>query len=342
MRLRRLASALVGATLWAATAAGPAFALQYDDTNPGVTVCGDGSHPVSILGSANILSAAGAIIGRVELRQSVFCGTAWSRVYNLTSGSVSVRETLITYTTPNLAGAASHTTTDTLQKKGTSPDSGWSHQWKDRPAFRAKGEILYQGAWRTAQTSIAYSYIQLDADGSNPTSCDNTAGKICHRWPTTSTGGPITLGYAFDLVSLSILPNSPVSDWGQVLSRYQALGGGSPSFTGVPYGSEDYRVWAYDANDGNFASTSNSFSSSGIQYYFYGSTKINKHNNLNTTVWDNLACHEIGHLMGLGDLNIPGGLRSLGGCIGNADNFQGPGPDDQVNLPAIYAAPAGS
>lgn len=155
-------------------------------------------------------------------------------------------------------------------------------------------------------------------------------------------GGPITLGYAFDLASLSILPNSPVSDWGQVLSRYQALGGGSPSFTGVPYGSEDYRVWAYDANDGNFASTSNSFSSSGIQYYFYGSTKINKHNNLNTTVWDNLACHEIGHFMGLGDLNIPGGLRSLGGCIGNSNNFQGPGPDDQVNLPAIYAAPAGS
>jgi hypothetical protein len=342
VRLRRVVTALLGASLWAAIAASPAFALQYDDTNPGATACGDGSHPVSILDTANILSATGAIIGKVELRQSVFCGTVWSRVYNLTSISVSVRENLITYTTPNYGGAASHTVTDTLQKKGTAPDSGWSHQWKDRPAFRAQGQILYQGVWRVGQTKIANSFIQLDADGSDPVSCNNAAGKICHRWPTTSTGGPITIGYAFDLSTLSILPSSPISDWGQVLSRYTALGGGSPSFSGVSYGNEDYRVWAYDADDGNYASTFNSFNSSGIQYYYYGWTKINRHTNLNTTVWDNLACHEVGHLLGLGDLNIPGGKASLGGCMGNANGFQGPGPDDQLNLPAIYAAPAGS
>lgn len=343
MRLRRLVSALLGASLWAATAASPAFALQYDDTNPAATVCGNGSNPVSILDTANILSATGAIIGKVELRQSVFCGTVWSRVYNLTSASVTVRENLITYTTPNYGGATSHTVTDTLQKKGTAPDSGWSHQWKDRPAFRAQGQIFYQGVWRVGQTKIANSFIQLDADGSDPVSCDNTAGHKCHRWATTSTGGPTTITYAFDLSTLGILDNSPVNDWGQVLGRYTALGGGSPSFSAVPYGDEDYRVWAYDdPNDQAFARTFAGARPTGIQYYYYGWTKINRPTNVGVVVYDNLACHEVGHLLGLGDLNIPGGKASLGGCMGNANHFQGPGPDDQLNLPAIYAAPAGS
>jgi hypothetical protein len=344
VRFRRIASALLGASLWVGIAAGPASALPYDDTNPGATACGDGSHTVYVLDAANILSATGVVIGKVELRQSVFCATVWSRVYNLTSASVSVRETLITYDTPNGGGATSHTDTDTLQKKGTAPDSGWSHQFRDRPAFRAKGEILYQGVWRTGQTDRSNSYFQLDGKvPNNPNSCDNTATNKCHRWPTTGTGGPTTVTYAFDLASLGMLGSSPVNDWGQVLGRYTALAGGSPSFSAVPYGDEDYRVFAYnDVNDRAYARTHADFFASGVQYYFSGWTEINKPTTAGTTVWDNLACHEIGHLLGLNDLASVGVQGSLGGCMGNADHFQSPGPDDQLNLPAIYAAPAGS
>ena len=342
MRRRRLITAMLAASMLIAVAAGPASALPYDDTNPGATACGDGSHPVSILDTAFILSATGAQIGRVELRQSVFCGTVWSRVSNLSATSVSVRETLITYDTPNGGGAASHTDTDTLQKKGTAPDSGWSHQFRDRPSFRAKGEILWQGVWRTAQTDRSNSYNQHDGKfPANPYSCDNTAGNKCHRWPTTGTGGPTTVTYAFDLASLAQLPSSPVNDWQEVLGRYQALGGGSPNFSAVPLGDEDYQVFGYnDAMDNAYARTNANFFTSGLQYYYQGWTKINKATNGGVTKWDPLGCHEVGHLLGLYHVTEGGITGSKATCMGGV--FDGPYIDDQMNLPAIYAAPVGS
>ena len=264
------------------------------------------------------------------------------RPANLTSSSVSVRERLITYDTPNGGGATTYTETDTLQKKGTAPDNGWSKQYRDRPSFRAKGEILYQGVWRTAQTDRSNSYNQHDGKFPNaPYSCDNTAGNERHRWPTTSTGGPTTITYAFDLASLAQLPSSPVADWGQVLSRYQALGGGSPNFSAVSFGSEEYRVLGYnDAADMAYARTNSDFATSGPQYYYSGWTKINKATNGGVISWDALACHEVGHLLGL--YHVTEGLikGSRATCMGGS--FDGPYIDDQMNLPAIYALPVGS
>jgi hypothetical protein len=60
------------------------------------------------------------------------------------------------------------------------------------------------------------------------------------------------------------------------------------------------------------------------------------------TVWETLACHEVGHLLGFADITAGGITGSKAGCMGAASDFQGPGIDDQMNLPAIYAAPAGS
>jgi hypothetical protein len=59
--------------------AGPASAavLPYDNTNPSSTGCAGSGYTV---GTRNIVSVTGQVIGRVELRYSNACGTNWSRV----------------------------------------------------------------------------------------------------------------------------------------------------------------------------------------------------------------------------------------------------------------------
>jgi hypothetical protein len=58
------------------------------------------------------------------------------------------------------------------------------------------------------------------------------------------------------------------------------------------------------------------------------------------TVWDALACHEVGHLLGLSHVTGGSTTGSKATCMGG--DFDGPYIDDQMDLPAIYAAPAGS
>lgn len=143
---RGLVAIVFGAS--ALSQAAPVMALPYDGTNPGVTPCGDGSHPVTILDSALIKSGA-TTVGRVELRQSAFCATVWSRVYNLTNANQNLRQTIILYDSPNLTGQASYPITDNSIPPG---GSAWSKQYRDRPSFRAMGEVFYGGVWRSAQT----------------------------------------------------------------------------------------------------------------------------------------------------------------------------------------------
>jgi hypothetical protein len=87
----RAANAAIILTLSSFVMAPPVQAMPYDGTNPGATPCGDGSHPVTILDTAIIYGGNGNRIGRVELRQSAYCATVWSRVYNETSSTRDLR-----------------------------------------------------------------------------------------------------------------------------------------------------------------------------------------------------------------------------------------------------------
>jgi hypothetical protein len=319
----------------------PAFALPYDGTNPGATACGDGSHAVDILSSANILSSTGTVIGRVELRQSVHCATVWSRVYNLTSSAVDARERLYTYDTPNDTTPTVYTETDRLSKKGGATDSGWSKQYRDRPAFLAKGEIFHGGAWRTATTKRSLMWAQFDGNYPNsPYTCDDTPGDYCHRWRTTSSGGPITIKYHLDQ-SLQNLENSPNSDIIDVLDAYEALSGPSPSWTRVTDGTHAVIFFEYnDPNDDAYARAQSIFQSAFPQYYNSGFVKINNATTGSSSNWNPLVCHEVGHVLGLMHITTGGFVGSRATCHGN--EFQGPYIDDQFLLTEIYSTPLAS
>lgn len=79
------------------------------------------------------------------------------------------------------------------------------------------------------------------------------------------------------------------------------------------------------------------YTTSGHQYYTYGSTRINKAKNPGVTSWDALACHEVGHLLGLLHVTDGGINGSKATCMGG--DFSGPYIDDEMNLPDIYATP---
>jgi hypothetical protein len=87
--------------------AGPAYASSYNDTNPGTTVCGDGSHTVETARKFYIRMGS-SVLARLELRWSDYCDTVWAKVVNLTgsgSGYASARsltsdETIYVYSCP--------------------------------------------------------------------------------------------------------------------------------------------------------------------------------------------------------------------------------------------------
>ena len=246
--------------------------------------------PPVTLSSANILSATGTVIGKVELRQSVHCATVWSRVSNFTSNAVDSRERIYLYDTPNDTTATIHTETDRLSAQGGATDSGWSKQYRDRPAFQAKGEIFHGGAWRTATTKRSLMWAQYDGNYPNsPYTCDDTPGDYCHRWRTTASGGPITIKYHLDQ-SLQNLRNSPNSDIIDVLDAYEALSGPSPSWTRVTDGTHAVIFFEYnDPNDDALARAQSIFQSTFPQYYNSGYVKINNATTGASSNWNPLV-----------------------------------------------------
>jgi hypothetical protein len=320
-------------------AASPTTALPYDGTNPGTTACGDGSHTVYVLDSENILSATGAVIGKVELRQSVHCATVWSRVYNLTGNAVDARERLYMYDDgPNDGTPTINTESDRLSAKGGATDSGWSKQFRDRPAFLAKGEIFHGGAWRTALTKRSLMWSQADGNWPDkPYTCDDTADDYCHRWRTTATGGPITVKYYLDQ-SLTNLENDPRSDINTVLQSYEDLSGPSPSWTHITDGTHAVIFFEYnDPNDVAYARATGIAQSAAPRYYNSGYVKINNARTGSSSNWNPLICHEVGHVLGLKHITTGGFVGSKATCHGA--EFQGPYIDDQFLLTKIYSTP---
>lgn len=91
-------------------AAGPVAATHYDNTNPLLTPCGDGSHPVETIRNF-YLKTGGLAYARLDLRWSKYCNTVWTRVMNITgsgAGYASERkllsdERITVYTCPRTA-----------------------------------------------------------------------------------------------------------------------------------------------------------------------------------------------------------------------------------------------
>jgi hypothetical protein len=112
-----------------------ASAVDYNNTNPGATPCGDGSHPVTTLRYFYVKSG-GLAYARVELRWSPFCNTVWARAVNVTGSgagyatarSLTASEQIIVYNCPRIACVIRNQTEagDVLPGPG---NSGWSHQF---------------------------------------------------------------------------------------------------------------------------------------------------------------------------------------------------------------------
>jgi hypothetical protein len=113
-----------------------ASAVDYNDTNPGATPCGDGSNPVTTLRNFFVKSG-GLAYARVELRWSPLCNTVWARAVNVTgttgagyapARSLTASERIIVYNCPRVACVIRDQTEtgDVLPGNG---NSGWSHQF---------------------------------------------------------------------------------------------------------------------------------------------------------------------------------------------------------------------
>lgn len=122
MRLvsRAIRSSIIVVLLGGTASVLPVRAVDYNDTNPAATPCGDNSHEIHTWQGAYVVSAAGNIIAAVQVMRSDFCNTVWARVTNLSgfgpgyisARNLSVTEFLTTYNCP-YANCVTHTASDT-------------------------------------------------------------------------------------------------------------------------------------------------------------------------------------------------------------------------------------
>jgi len=115
--------------------AGPVEGAGYDDTNPGATICGDGSHTVNTLRNFYV-SDGGLIYAEMQIRWSPTCNTVWTRAVNrtghgagyATARSLTSDEEIIVYTCPNTSCMV-HWEKKTGDVLPTMDSTGWSHQF---------------------------------------------------------------------------------------------------------------------------------------------------------------------------------------------------------------------
>lgn len=274
----------------------------------------------------------------MELRQSAFCATVWSRVYNLTTSNQNLRETIILYGSPNVTGQTSYPITDNSIPPG---GSAWSKQYRDRPSFRAMGEVFFGGVWRSAQTDPSLMWAQYDGNYANvptsqPYTCNETAGNYCHRWPTNSDGTPVFLLYKDD-PSLSTLAGTPVGDIDFILSKYDALTGPAPNLGKTTGSNYDILISTY-TDAPNIYAVSLSYSlANHPQYYYYGHTFYNTVATF-AEGYKKVECDEFLHVLGFMHITVNGFTGSQSTCMGMG-YATGPYIDDQFLLTQTYSTP---
>ncbi len=113
----------------------PVAAVDYNNTNPSATPCGDGTNPVQTLRTFYVKSG-GLAYARVELRWSPTCNTVWTKAVNVTgsgSGYASARsltssEQILVYDCPDTSCQV-HDQTATGDVLPANGSGGWSHQF---------------------------------------------------------------------------------------------------------------------------------------------------------------------------------------------------------------------
>lgn len=113
----------------------PVHAVDYNNTNPFLTPCGDGSHTMIVMRNFYIKSG-GLAYARVELRWSPFCNTVWARAINVTGSgagyatarSLTSDETIKVYNCPRFTCQV-HTETETGDVLPSNGSTGFSFQF---------------------------------------------------------------------------------------------------------------------------------------------------------------------------------------------------------------------
>jgi hypothetical protein len=123
------------ATAALAVRVSPVRAAGYDNTNPGATICGDGSHTVYTLRNFYV-SYGGLIYAELQVRWSPTCNTVWTRTVNRTghgNGYATQRqlvsdEAIYVYNCPDTSCIV-HSQKEVGDVLPGTDDSGWSHQF---------------------------------------------------------------------------------------------------------------------------------------------------------------------------------------------------------------------
>lgn len=130
-----VASGILAVAMLAASGSTAVSAAGYDNTNPGATICGDGSHTVNTLRNFYV-SYSGLIYAELQIRWSPTCNTVWTRTVNrtghgtgyATARSLTSDEAIYVYDCPDTSCIV-HSEKETGDVLPGMDSSGWSHQF---------------------------------------------------------------------------------------------------------------------------------------------------------------------------------------------------------------------
>ena len=231
-----------------------AAASAWNNTNPGATICGNGSHTVSDWRSYYIRGGS-LIYAMVTIRYSDTCHTVWTRVTNLTgsgAGYATARslisdETVTVYNCPKSTCQTGTTTYygDSLPANGS---AGWSNQLdlpagqmmgspvsQQPPTVRSRG-VIHDGSTQfSMDTGMEPAWTQDDNGFRNelpPRQTDSTVLTClngvsrCVSWAEPAGGGYRTLNVMVD----STFPTMLQQDMADIIGSWNVAAPRNPLF----------------------------------------------------------------------------------------------------------------